>query len=57
MAQEFLKDEREEFTLQVREDRDIERWEREPGGHPGRHYHPAALADTIAVYAGHGTVQ
>lgn len=56
MAQEFLKDEREEFTLQVREDRDIERWEREPGGHPGRHY-PVALADTIAVYAGHGTVQ
>lgn len=57
MAQESLKDEREEFTLQVRKDRDIKRWEREPGGQPGRHYSPPAglakgrsseaLADTI----------
>ncbi len=38
MAKESLKDEREESTLQIRNDRDIELWEREPGGHPGRHY-------------------
>ena len=38
MAKESLKDEREEFTLQIRDDRDIELWEREPGGHPGKHY-------------------
>ena len=38
MAKESLKDEREEFTLQIRDDRDIERREREPGGHPGKHY-------------------
>jgi hypothetical protein len=38
MAEKSLKDEREEFTLQIRDDRDIELREREPGGHPGKHY-------------------
>jgi len=38
MAKESLKDEREEFTLQIWDDRDIELREREPGGHPGKHY-------------------
>jgi hypothetical protein len=37
MAQESLEDEREEFALQIREDRNIELREREPGGDPRRH--------------------
>ena len=54
MAKKSLKDEREEFTLQVRDDRDIELREREPGRHPGKHYlqtvarHIALLVGTLA---------
>ena len=49
MAKESLKDEREEFTLQIWDDRDIELREREPGGHPGKHYSQTAELAGVLV--------